>query len=208
MTATPRKSRRLTSTRLHDVPDQARIDAVLGSVYDGLVLIGGSGLIEGMNGIAERQLGVAANSAIGQPLAALGAAFDSGVRQFLAEPTSIALELSITSGGHAGVFTCRMRRFSGDGVVMALRDATAQRDFETMRSEFLLRAAHELRTPIASVHMGLGLLGERIDLPVGSRERELYETVQNELARMIELIRDLLNSSDFAPHQTTRSRVL
>jgi NtrC-family two-component system sensor histidine kinase KinB len=81
------------------------------------------------------------------------------------------------------------------GVVMVLREITAQREFDKMCGEFVLRASHELRTPIASVRMGLGLLGEKLDLPAGSRDRELYETVQHEVSRMVDVLNDLLDLS-------------
>jgi NtrC-family two-component system sensor histidine kinase KinB len=64
-----------------------------------------------------------------------------------------------------------------------------------MRSEFVLRASHELRTPLASIRMGLSLLGEKMTFAEGSRERELYQTVQQEITRMVGLLTDLLDLS-------------
>jgi NtrC-family two-component system sensor histidine kinase KinB len=39
------------------------------------------------------------------------------------------------------------------------------------------------------------LLGEKLDFPEGSRERELYQTVQHELTRMVGLLTELLDLS-------------
>jgi len=207
VTPTPRKSRKPTTIKTREAQELACIDAMLGSVYDGLVLIDRAGDIERMNVVAERQLGIAANSAVGKPLAALGLAeFDATARQVLAGQESQALELRVELAGGPALLVCRICRVAGAGVVVVLHDASAQRDFDAMCSEFLLRAAHELRTPIASVRMGLGLLGERLDLPAGSREGELFETVQQELGRMTALISDLLDSSALEQIPAARQR--
>jgi NtrC-family two-component system sensor histidine kinase KinB len=51
--------------------------------------------------------------------------------------------------------------------------------------------------------MGLGLLGEKLDFPEGSRELELYQTVQHELARMVGLLTELLDLSRMRIGQQT-----
>jgi NtrC-family two-component system sensor histidine kinase KinB len=51
------------------------------------------------------------------------------------------------------------------GAVMVLHDVTEQRAFERVRSEFVLRASHELRTPVTGMHMAFGLLRERVSFP-------------------------------------------
>jgi NtrC-family two-component system sensor histidine kinase KinB len=81
------------------------------------------------------------------------------------------------------------------GVVMVLRDVTRQREFDKLRSEFVMRASHELRTPITSVRMGVDLLRSKLDFAPGSREAELYDTIQHELQRMVALLTDLLDLS-------------
>ena len=104
------------------------------------------------------------------------------------------------SGGEKRVLAYSLHRFvegeSGRaGVVMVLRDVTVEREFDKMRSEFVLRASHELRTPIASIRMGLGLLGEKFHFPPGSRDEELFETVQQEIKRLVHLLTGLLDLS-------------
>jgi NtrC-family two-component system sensor histidine kinase KinB len=48
---------------------------------------------------------------------------------------------------------------------MVLHDVTEQRAFERVRSEFVLRASHELRTPVTGMHMAFGLFRERAKFP-------------------------------------------
>ena len=80
---------------------------------------------------------------------------------------------------------------------MVLRDVTAQRAFERVRGEFVLRASHELRTPVTGIHMAFSLLRERLVLPEEGREQDLMRTVDEEIRRLVQLIDDLLNFSRY-----------
>jgi NtrC-family two-component system sensor histidine kinase KinB len=182
--------------------EQSRIAAILGSVQDGLVILDDEGNIESANATAERQLGIKAASAAGQPLATLGVpTVSAAVRDVLhGGHVHGPIELHVHHDGDTSILACTMQRFPAGsdhraGIALALRDVTVQREFDKMCGEFVLRASHELRTPIASVRMGLGLLGEKLDFPEGSRDRELYDTVQHELTRMVDLLSDLLDLS-------------
>ncbi|MFX5634359.1 histidine kinase dimerization/phospho-acceptor domain-containing protein, partial [Acinetobacter baumannii] len=79
------------------------------------------------------------------------------------------------------------------GAVLVVRDVTEQRAFERVRSEFVLRASHELRTPVTGMQMAFSLLRERLDFPAESREADLIQTVDEEMSRLVLLINDLLN---------------
>jgi len=78
-----------------------------------------------------------------------------------------------------------------------LHDVTEQRAFERVRSEFVLRASHELRTPVTGMHMAFGLLRERVKFPPEARENDLLDTIGEEMQRLTQLINDLLNFSRY-----------
>ena len=80
---------------------------------------------------------------------------------------------------------------------MVLRDVTEQRAVERVRSEFVLRASHELRTPVTGMHMAFGLFRERAHFAQDSRETDLLDTVNEEMQRLMQLINDLLNFSRY-----------
>jgi len=196
------RKRRTPAVRKPIAGEQSRIAAILGSVQDGLVILDDEGNIESMNGVAERQLGISSAQASGQSLATLGVpTVSDAVHAVLhGEDAHGPVEVHVHHDGDASILACSMQMFSAGvdhrrGIALALRDVTVQREFDKMCGEFVLRASHELRTPIASVRMGLGLLGEKLDFPEGSRDRELYDTVQHELTRMVDLLSDLLDLS-------------
>ena len=184
--------------------EQRRTNAVLDNIDDGLVIFSDQGLIERINPVAERQLGIEGASAIGKAFEDVGdAGLARHVRQVLASGEFIGTgnpHVRIERDNEVRIIAYSLHRFVESqsdriGVVMVLRDVTVQHAFDKMRSEFVLRASHELRTPIASIRMGLSLLGEKMDFPEGSRERELYQTVQQEITRMVGLLTDLLDLS-------------
>ncbi|MBD9464692.1 ATP-binding protein [Pseudomonas sp. Pdm06] len=184
---------------------QQRLQAVLDSIDDGLLMIDRQGQLEHLNPVAQRQLGWD-EARLGQGLGeALG-------RLELDEELHLVLrggtlerapeDLTIEVDGESRVLTYSLTPVSHTqghilGAVMVLHDVTEQRAFERVRSEFVLRASHELRTPVTGMHMAFGLLQERLHFPPESREADLLNTVTEEMQRLMQLINDLLNFSRY-----------
>jgi len=184
---------------------QQRLQAVLDSIDDGLLMIDRQGRLEHLNPVAQRQLGWDENR-LGQ---GLGEALQ---RPELDEQLYLTLrggnlerapeDLSIEVDGESRLLTYSLTPVSHTkghilGAVMVLHDVTEQRAFERVRSEFVLRASHELRTPVTGMHMAFGLLQERVHYPPESREADLLNTVNEEMQRLMQLINDLLNFSRY-----------
>ncbi|MDB6049116.1 MAG: kinB [Pseudomonas sp.] len=184
---------------------QQRLQAVLDSIDDGLLMIDRQGRLEHLNPVAQRQLGWDENR-LGQ---GLGEALQ---RPELDEQLYLTLrggnlerapeDLAIEVDGESRLLTYSLTPVSHTkgnilGAVMVLHDVTEQRAFERVRSEFVLRASHELRTPVTGMHMAFGLLQERVHFPPESREADLLNTVNEEMQRLMQLINDLLNFSRY-----------
>ncbi|MDX9666159.1 KinB sensor domain-containing domain [Pseudomonas sp. P5_152] len=184
---------------------QQRLQAVLDSIDDGLLMIDRQGQLEHMNPVAQRQLGWD-DDRLGL---ALGVALQ---RPELDEQLQLVLrggslerapdDLSIEVDGESRLLTYSLTPVSHTeghilGAVMVLHDVTEQRAFERVRSEFVLRASHELRTPVTGMHMAFGLFRERAHFAEDSRETDLLDTVNEEMQRLMQLINDLLNFSRY-----------
>ena len=184
---------------------QQRLQAVLDSIDDGLLMIDQQGRLEHLNPVAQRQLGWD-ESRLGQSLGdvmqrpeldqQLQTVLRGGSLERLPEDLSVDIE------GETRLLTYSLTPVSQPkgpilGAVMVLHDVTEQRAFERVRSEFVLRASHELRTPVTGMHMAFGLFLERSRFDPQSRETDLLNTVNEEMQRLMQLINDLLNFSRY-----------
>jgi NtrC-family two-component system sensor histidine kinase KinB len=188
---------------------QQRLQALLDSIDDGLLIIDQRGQIEHANPVSQRQLawsnehiGLSLGEALSQPT------LDDAVHKVLGDQPLEAPQddLVIEAGGETRLLAWRLSNISDAqgrtvGAVLILRDVTSQRAFERVRNEFVLRASHELRTPVTGMHMAFGLLRERLKFGPESRESDLIQTVDEEMRRLVRLINDLLNFSRYQSGQ-------
>ncbi|MBP2259547.1 NtrC-family two-component system sensor histidine kinase KinB [Pseudomonas sp. BP8] len=184
---------------------QQRLQAVLDSIDDGLLIIDRQGHLEHLNPVAQRQLGWdSSRLGVGLAEALQRPELEQQLRQVLRggsldRPPE---DLSIEVDDEARLLTYSLTPVSHPqgpilGAVMVLHDVTEQRAFERVRSEFVLRASHELRTPVTGMHMAFGLLRERVKFPAEARENDLLDTIGEEMQRLTQLINDLLNFSRY-----------
>jgi two-component system, NtrC family, sensor histidine kinase KinB len=201
MTAALRRFHAINLDRLLD--ERRRLDAVVANIDDGLVLFDEIGRIERVNPVAAVQLGLDADTALWRTLDQLQLfpELAAAVRALLRDPGATpegAAELRVGEGTAQRTLTCSLLPFSESqrpGLILVLRDVTDARRFEQLRTQFVLRASHELRTPITSMRMALGLLQTKPPFPEGSREAELFSTLGEEMQRLMQLNERLLDLS-------------
>jgi PAS domain S-box-containing protein len=100
----------------------------------------------------------------------------------LERPTRRVLDLGLQES-HGGAIS----------QVLYLRDVTHETMVEQLKSEFLSTAAHELRTPMASIYGFAELLATR-ELPP-ERLREMARVIHRQSERMISILNELLDLS-------------
>ncbi|MNQ70796.1 Alginate biosynthesis sensor protein KinB [compost metagenome] len=178
---------------------------MLDSIDDGLLIIDRQGRLEHLNPVAQRQLGWD-DRRQGMPLgeALQHPELNDQLQLVLRGGTleRVPDDLSCDVDGEARLLSYSLTPVSQSqgrilGAVMVLHDVTEQRAFERVRSEFVLRASHELRTPVTGMHMAFGLLRERLHFPTEARETDLIVTINEEMQRLMQLINDLLNFSRY-----------
>ena len=81
------------------------------------------------------------------------------------------------------------------GTVLLLRDVTKFQELDRLKTEFLMTASHELKTPLTSIRMSLDLLREEFSSDSFRRPHELVEIACEEVARLQALISDVLDLS-------------
>lgn len=113
----------------------------------------------------------------------------SGVAPGLADPR-LVLEIS---GPGERILEMRLKSSGSDFIsqVLYVRDITRESEVDRMKSEFLSTAAHELRTPMASIAGFTELLLLR-KFPE-EKQRDLLETISRQAGRMSTIINELLD---------------
>lgn len=174
---------------------RVRLEAVLASLQDGVVITDGNGEVVRLNAAAGRLLRVEPAEAIGQPFMVVCRDHE------LAE----LLRVALTTGERAtGVVEYgldrRMLEAWGLAIVGAretlglvvLRDVTELRRLEAVRKEFVANVSHELRTPLASIKalvetLEAGAIDER-DVAV-----DFLGRIVGEVDRLAALVDELLD---------------
>jgi PAS domain S-box-containing protein len=141
--------------------DREKLNGILSSVPDGVVLTDKSLNVLHMNATAERILGTPLEKVLGQSISQVSQEVDfrKKVSQRLNithGPASFDLELPSGSSGNSDIYQVRVSHLVADeaespGVILLLRDVTREREVERMKSAFLGMATHELNTPLTTI---------------------------------------------------------
>ncbi|HRX03491.1 MAG TPA: ATP-binding protein, partial [Anaerolineae bacterium] len=201
----------IENARLYgDVTDRHReLEAVLAGIGDGVIVVDSEAHLLLMNPVAARVFGLS-SPPLGVWLADLSPGDD--VLQVLEETATSGLvvvrELPIASAGlgadgqprtfqalAAPLFRPTEAGEEVSGVVTVLRDISAQKELERMKSNFLSVVSHELKTPLHSIKgfVDIFLMGKTG--PVTELQRDFLTTVKEQTGHLQRLIEDLLEFS-------------
>lgn len=180
-----------------------RIDGILQSVDDGLLVTDPEQRIVLMNPRAEVLLGTCLADAGGLPLAevvtdagllgAIGRALVAG------EAGRVDFTLPGGEGENGGIFEGRisvLRNTEGEpcGTVVIMRDVTQERAVERMKSEFVTTAAHEFRTPLTAI-MGFSELMLDPECSAGGDHQEFLRLIHEKAEGLAGIVNNLLDVS-------------
>jgi len=182
-----------------------KIDTILASVADGLIVTDDRGRVVLMNRVAEEIFSVS-NWMPGMPLEAiinnpemLGKVALAEAR--LSDGHSAEFDLDLTGAIDADrqVFSARasfLRSADGKkrGVVLLLQDVTKVRNIERMKSEFVSMAAHELRTPLTMILGYAELLMEKRKFTAAEKS-EFLGVIRDKAVALSAIVDDLLDVS-------------
>jgi two-component system phosphate regulon sensor histidine kinase PhoR len=105
-----------------------------------------------------------------------------------------ALEGVETPIGRDRLLIADLKRLDADRVLIALKDASAERRLERLRSDFIANVSHELKTPIATLMGFIETLRGPARGDLDAHERFLG-IMQEQAGRMSRLVADLLSLS-------------
>ena len=187
--------------------DRARMQAILGGMVEGVLVVNTQGHVQLANNAAQRMLRLQGQSEgrhyleiirnpdiAAQISAALGGGEDGK-----------SLELTLPSGVIATVRSALVRAERATGAVVVLHDITELRRADRVRRDFVANVSHELRTPLTAVR---GYVEALLDggADADSSQRFL-EIISRHTLRMERLVRDLLRLARLDAGQEPRENV-
>ena len=189
--------------------EQRKLAAVLRSIDDGLVVVDGEFTVQEMNPAAASVLNVDASRAEGRHFLEVTrnellfeqvkatAQVDAGIEEHSTrEPDDIlAVEQNETTRYYQYLVTPIDDKEEPRGAILLLRDVTKLKEVDQLKTEFVATASHELKTPLTSIGMSIGLLEERHGEDLPERDRELLEGTVEDVDRLKALVEDLLDLS-------------
>lgn len=184
-----------------------KLDGILRSVTEGLLVTDGDLRVIHMNDAAEKMLCTPLEKVLSQPIDSLplSAELLSRLRGRNGWPAG-GVGLDFTLGGDgsskSSVFHARMSQIDADdllrqGVVLLIHDVTEEREIDQMKNAFLCMAAHELNTPLASI-IGYTELLTDVDLCKRMGPDQIQaniEVIHSKAVALSRLVDDLLDIS-------------
>jgi len=181
-----------------------RIDAILKSIADGLIVTDDQNRVVLMNRAAEDLLGVRFSEVIDCPLdfAIVDPALRQKVKETMGKKTTedrFDFDIEGDDSKHRRIMRARSSIIPDkvgreSGIVTIIHDVTHEREVDRMKTEFISTAAHELRTPLTSIQGFSEILMLRDDLTPDDKKKYL-EYINNEAAALNIIINDLLDIS-------------
>jgi len=188
--------------------EKAKVEAILQSIGDGVFAVDLGGKIMLMNSVAEQLSGSSFSLAQGKYY---GDIFHFIKEKMPNDPYPMFVENVIQNGvdkkleNHTILVNKNQTQISISdsaspikdsdgkiiGCIVVIRDASREREIERVKDEFILTAAHQLRTPLGSMRWTLEMLLNYPDIPQKAREKIEIVTRSNE--RMTTLVNDFLS---------------
>jgi len=201
---------------IHDAEDgRDNTNAILRSVAEGLIVTDLDQKIVLVNEAAEKLLGINFKQVCGMMLdeATKGRAF-SGQLQNLIKNSDTEIEFSIptTHGMEHRIVQARKsyvhhQKIGRNGIITILHDVTRLRELDQMKSEFIAIAAHELRTPLATIQ-GYAELMHNPELSAGITPEQQHEYLGYILDRSTALEQITNDLLDVGRAETGRKLIL
>ncbi len=185
--------------------EKQKLEAIMGSMSDGLVLTGSDGTVLYANSGASAIVGVPSQALERRSISQLYEA----LRAAAVDPEDFELSLPLTATEtivevrrekhrraiHLRLFDVGDESGHVIGRGLLLRDVTREREIDEFKTTLLAAVGHELRTPLAAIKgYASTLLQDDVSWPVGD-QRYFLQTISGEADRLALLVSNLLDLS-------------
>ena len=183
--------------------DRARMEAILASMIEGVLVVNEQGRLQLVNDAARRLLKLEKGSIDHSYVEAIRhPGIVEHIGKALAGEETDGLELSVTRDT-TRTLVARVAPVTtaGRGAVLVLHDITELRQADVVRRDFVANVSHELRTPLTAIK---GYAEALLDDPDDAEARERFlDIIHRHATRMERLVKDLLRLARLDAGQET-----
>ncbi|MDA2922837.1 ATP-binding protein [Patescibacteria group bacterium AH-259-L07] len=191
--------------------EKNRIEAILVSIADGVLVIDTNRKLILINPSVERITGFSQDECVGKPynevfkflkeddkkenIEFIENALTSGELSTMYNHTVLVKKDGVEMPAASSAAAIRDEKGTIIGGVAVFRDITKEREMDRIKSEFVSLASHQLRTPVTIIKWGTETLLKGLEKKLTKKEMEQLQRIYRGSSRMIELVNDLLNVS-------------
>ena len=82
-----------------------------------------------------------------------------------------------------------------DAALIVFSDITKYEELDRLKSEFVAKVSHELKTPLTSMGMAVGILGDGVVGELSEKQKELISSMKEDYDRLNKLVKEILELS-------------
>jgi signal transduction histidine kinase/FixJ family two-component response regulator len=184
--------------------EKSRVRTIIESLPNGVLVTNNQGQVVLMNPACRRYLGIAPDRPLGEPLEA-----------YISHEELCNTVTEISQGCHLDFddipalefmgpddkyLLARSRPVLGEkreclGAIVNLADVTAMRVLDRLKSEFVAKVSHELRSPLSTIHEQLALVMNDMVGQLSQNDAHLLSRAKEKTQGLISMIGDLLDIS-------------
>lgn len=83
-----------------------------------------------------------------------------------------------------------------DGLILIFKDITNIKEVERVKKNFIGTISHELKTPLTSIMMGIGLINNESIGDLNKRQKDIVDTISEDVQNLSDLVSNLLKLSE------------
>ncbi|MFH1504225.1 MAG: ATP-binding protein [Candidatus Omnitrophota bacterium] len=188
-------------SRLIKRAEKSKMESMVRSMAEGVVMIDEAGEIEVLNPQAKRMLDLSGNitaEALNKRIEAIGLSEVLGKVQ--AKKRLMIKEVVISQRKKDMILRCSAAPVKDElgqniGTVTILRDITKEKEIERMKTDFVATVSHELRTPLSITKEGVELVLDGIPGAINEKQRKVLNSASENIDRLARIINSLLDIS-------------